>query len=40
MVLVWSLGQKWQCLFFGELGGACNLSVVFPCSCVLARNDV
>lgn len=38
MVLVWrlGLGQKWQCLFFGELGGARNLSLVFPCSCVLA----
>ena len=39
MVLVWSLGQKWQCLFFSELGegGVCNLTLVFPCSCVLAE---
>lgn len=38
MVLVWSLGlgQKWQCLFFGELGGARNISLVFLRSCVLA----
>lgn len=38
MVLGWGLGlrQKWRCLFSGELGGVPNLTLVFPCSCVLA----